>query len=127
MKKSIFTIVMAVCITSLGFASETNKSYHKTNSDAITAYKTSPFCMAIVKGDQETVKKLIELGIDVNEKSDGMTPLMYAARYNRTDIIKILVEKGAEINTKNSKGYTAMKFAKQSNAKEAVALLEELS
>lgn len=127
MKKSIFTILMAVCVTSLSFASESDKSFNDNNSSAIIAYKTSPFCMAIVKGDLETVKKLIELGSDVNEKSDGMTPLMYAARYNRTDIIKILVEKGAKINTKNSKGYTAMKFAKQSNAKEAVALLEELS
>ncbi len=127
MKKSIFTILMAVCVTSLSFASETNRSFNDNNSSTITAYKTSPFCMAIVKGDLETVKKLIELGSDVNEKSDGMTPLMYAARYNRTDIIKMLVEKGAKIKTKNSKGYTAMKFAKQSNAKEAVALLEELS
>ncbi|GGX21678.1 ankyrin repeat domain-containing protein [Aquimarina muelleri] len=127
MKKSIFTIVMVVCITSVSFAKESNKSFKEANDYAITAYKTSPFCMAIVKGDLETVKKLIELGSDVNEKSDGMTPLMYAARYNRTDIIKMLVEKGAKIKTKNSKGYTAMKFAKQSNAKEAVVLLEELS
>jgi ankyrin repeat protein len=83
--------------------------------------------MAIVKGDLEIVKKLIELGSDVNEKSDGMTPLMYAARYNRTDIIKVLVKNGANIKTRDKKGNTAMKFAKLSNAQDAVALLEKLS
>ncbi|GAA4270718.1 hypothetical protein GCM10022258_00110 [Aquimarina gracilis] len=89
--------------------------------------KVNPFCMAIVKGDLEAVKKMIELGSDVNERSEGMTPLMYAARYNRVDIIKVLVEKGANIKARDSKGYKAIYFAKLSNAKEAIALLEELS
>ncbi|WP_109851707.1 ankyrin repeat domain-containing protein [Aquimarina sp. AU58] len=126
MKKTVLATLLVMCITSVSLAAETNVTTTSHNYD-LTAYKTSPFCMAIVKGDLETVKKLIEFGSDVNEKSDGMTPLMYAARYNRADIIKLLVKNGANIKAKNSKGYTAMKFAKQSNAKDAVALLEKLS
>ncbi len=127
MKKTLLFTLAVMLISSISFASETsNVNYDNHNYDLITV-KTSPFCMAIVKGDTETVKKLIELGSDVNEKSNGMTPLMFAARYNRVDIIKLLVEKGANIKTKDSKGYNAMKFAKLSNAKEAIALLEELS
>ncbi len=125
MKKTFLFTVMIMLVSSVSFASE-NVKYTSHKSDLIQS-QTSPFCLAIVKGDTETVKKLIELGSDVNEKSNGMTPLMYAARYNRVAIIKMLIDKGAKINTKDSKGYTAMKFAKLSNANEAIALLKELS
>lgn len=130
MKKSILAILMVMCVTSVSLASEaevtTTNATTSQNYDLAT-FNTSPFCMAIVKGDLETVTKLIELGSDVNKKSNGMTPLMYAARYNRTDIMKVLIKKGAKIKTRDSKGYTALKFAQLSNAKEAVALLKELS
>ncbi len=127
MKKTLLFTLAIMLISSIGFATETSTVDYNQYTYELTKAQTSPFCMAIVKGDTETVKKLIELGSDVNEKSNGMTPLMFAARYNRVDIIKLLVEKGANIKTKNSKGYNAMKFAKLSNAKEAIALLEELS
>lgn len=127
MKKTILTTLMVMCIAFVGFATETNVTTVNSHDYEFSAYKTTPFCMAIVKGDLETVKKLIELGSDVNRKSDGMTPLMYAARYNRVEIIKILVKEGANIKTKDPKGFTAMKFAELSNAKEAMVLLKELS
>ncbi len=102
-----------------------------TNDYNVESVKTkntvSPFCMAIVKGDLETVKKMIELGSDVNKKSDGMTPVMYASRYNRTEIIKVLVKNGANLKTKTDKGYTALKYAELSNAKEAIELLKTMS
>ncbi|WP_062062503.1 ankyrin repeat domain-containing protein [Aquimarina longa] len=126
MRKAILATLMVICTVYVSVGAETSTITTSHDYD-LMIYKTSPFCMAIVKGDLETVKKLIELGSDVNEKSEGMTPLMYAARFNRTEIIKVLVKKGARIKTKDSKGYTAMKFAKLSNAKEAITLLKELS
>ncbi|MBQ0736389.1 ankyrin repeat domain-containing protein [Aquimarina celericrescens] len=128
MKKSIFTVLAVMFIASASFATGVEMTTNSHNYEQkILKAKVSPFCMAIVKGDLDTVKKMIELGSDVNEKSEGMTPLMYAARYNRADIIKVLVQKGAKISTKDSKGHNAMKFAKLSNAKDAIAVLEELS
>ena len=127
MKKSLLLTLSVILISAASFAKEMEAFNYEDNAYELIAPQTSPFCMAIVKGDTETVKKLIELGSDVNKKSNGMTPLMFAARYNRVEIIKLLVEKGANVKAKNSKGYNAMKFAKQSNAKEAIALLEELS
>ncbi|WP_298321148.1 ankyrin repeat domain-containing protein [uncultured Aquimarina sp.] len=126
MKKTIVTALMILFITSVSFASEEPMTTDSHNYE-LTTYKLSAFCMAIVKGDLETVKKMIELGSDVNKQSEGKTPLMYAARYNRADIIKLLVAKGAKVKTRDSKGYTAMKFAKLSNAKDAIAILKELS
>ena len=86
---------------------------------------TSPLVMAIYKGDIESVKKFIEYGADVNEKSNGMSPLMYAARYNKTDIIRILILKGAKINDKDENGLTALKYAELSNSNESVVLLKQ--
>ncbi len=86
----------------------------------------SPFCLSIVKGDYEMVKKMIELGTEINISSEGMTPLMYAARYNRVEIIKLLVANGAITTTKDSKGFTAVKYAELSGANEAKELLFQL-
>mgnify|MGYP006191513899 CR=1 FL=1 len=55
-----------------------------------------------------------------------MTPLMIAARYNRVEIIKLLIASGARTYEKNEKGYTALKYAELSNASEAIALLKDL-
>lgn len=127
MKKTFLSTLMIVCIASVSFASVEKLATNNEPLHELTAPQVSPFCLAIVKGDLDTVKKMIEFGTDVNEKSQGMTPLMYAARYNRVEIIKLLVNKGAKIKTKNDKGYNAMKYAEFSNAKEAIAILEELS
>ncbi|WP_025742926.1 ankyrin repeat domain-containing protein [Aquimarina pacifica] len=126
MKKTILTVMTIMFISSVSLAKEANSTTTSYDYELVT-FKANPLCMAIVKGDLEAVKKMIEFGNDVNEVSEGMTPLMYAARYNRLEIIKVLVEKGAKIKTKNRKGYNAIKFAEISNAKEAVALLKELS
>ncbi|WP_103866677.1 MULTISPECIES: ankyrin repeat domain-containing protein [Aquimarina] len=128
MKKTIFATLLIMCVTTISFANKETKIVSDSHHNyELNSYSTSPFCMAIVKGEVEMVKKLIEYGSNVNQKSDGMTPLMYAARYNRTEIIKMLIKKGANVKTKDAKGYTAMKFAELSNAKEAIALLKEMS
>ena len=54
-----------------------------------------------------------------------MSPLMTAARYNKVEIIKVLLAAGARPSDKNEKGYTALKFAQLSNATEAIALLKD--
>ena len=82
--------------------------------------------MSIVKGDIETVKKLIELGVNINEKSNGMTPAMYAARFNKVEILKLLVKHGADLKIKSDKGNKVEKYAELSNAKEALVYLEGL-
>lgn len=89
--------------------------------------ETSPFHMSIVKGDVETVQILIELGADVNEKCNGLTPAMYAAKFNRTEVLVILINNGANLKTKSDKGQTALEYAEFSNAEDAqVVIVEEL-
>jgi ankyrin repeat protein len=54
-----------------------------------------------------------------------MTPLMVAARYDRVEILKILLSNGAKLNAKDEKGFTALKHAELSNANGAVQFLKK--
>lgn len=125
MRKTILTGIAACMLAVTGVSANTTSSDFDGNLNAsvITA-EINSFCKAIVKGDFETVKKLIELGEDVNQKSLGMAPIHFAARYNRTDILKLLIEKGANVKKRCDKGYTAKKYAELSNAQEALEILE---
>jgi ankyrin repeat protein len=119
--------ILIACLTiSFAFASDPINDLNSFKVTKTEIINVSPFCISIVKGDLEFVKKMIKLGSDVNKQSNGLTPLMYAARHGRLEIIKLLVANGAKINRKNEKGYNAMKYAKLSSAKEAITLLLEL-
>ncbi|WP_040247974.1 ankyrin repeat domain-containing protein [Psychroserpens mesophilus] len=126
MKKSvvIVAIAMAFSVTALN----AKNVISNTSTYEVVAKKSnvSPFCLSIVKGDIETVQKLIDLGINVNKTSQGLTPAMYAAKYNRLDILKLLVENGAKLNIKSDKGMTAEKYAEASNAQDALSYLRNL-
>ena len=96
-----------------------------TTSREIVNYDNTPLCAAIMKGDLATVKKFIEYGSDVNETSNGLTPLMFAARYNKVDIIKFLLENGADKNAKDGRGNNALKYAELSKSQAAIDFLRQ--
>ena len=126
MKKSIVYLGVAlVAFTNVSLASNF-KCFNADKKVITSAYDASPLNVAILKGDIQSVLKFIEYGADVNEKSEEMTPLMTAARYNKVEIIKILLAQGAKPGVKNEKGFTALKYAQLSNAAEAVAILKDL-
>ncbi|PKQ43919.1 ankyrin repeat domain-containing protein [Confluentibacter flavum] len=124
MKKTIIISALALCFSVVTLHAETSIKT-LTNYQPTSKVKVSPFCVSIAKGDFETVKKLVELGTDVNQKSEGMTPVMYAAKYNRTDILKLLIANGANLKAKSDKGMTAIKYAELHKAHDAKAILEE--
>jgi ankyrin repeat protein len=124
MKKTIIYLgITLMAFSSLSFASNTNFIGNQKKLNIVNV-SPAPLSVAISKGEIETVKKFIEYGMDVNEKLNGMTPLMYAARYNKVEIIKYLLQKGADRNIKDSQGFTALKYAELSNAYEAIAVLK---
>ncbi len=120
----IITVAMALSVIILNATNRTSTSIH--SFEVITSSEVSTFCMAIVKGDIETVEKLLELGTNVNEVSLGLTPAMYAAKYNKVDILKLLVKKGADLNRRSDSGFTAKRYAQLSNAKEVLKYIEGL-
>jgi uncharacterized protein len=123
MKKSI--LILSLSFATLGNVIYASGGQTLTNNKEITFFETTPLCKAIGKGDLVAVKVFIEYGADVNEVSDGMTPLMLAARYNRVDIIDLLLEKGAKIDTEDESGNTAMQYAENSKAANAFIRLKK--
>jgi uncharacterized protein len=130
MKKSIFTLSLLLCVaTQSVLASTTSVSQTDFKIETLGEFSrmyATPLVVAISKGEIEIVKKFVEYGADVNEKTNGKTPLMYASRANQLEIVKFLVEKGADLNEKDKLGMKALDYAKLSNATEVVLYLETL-
>ncbi|TAI46799.1 ankyrin repeat domain-containing protein [Flagellimonas allohymeniacidonis] len=124
MKKTILTVVAVCLFVATGMNANNSTAVDNTVEVPKISVELNSFCKAIVKGDVETVKKLIELGEDVDKKSLGMAPIHYAARYNRVEIVELLLANGANAKKKCDKGYTAAKYAELSGAMEALQALK---
>lgn len=125
MKKTILTTAAVFLLAVSGMYAEHNV---KAGEPAIISSQVknnglNPFCKAIVNGDIDTVRKLISLGEDINQKSLGMTPAIVAARYNKAEILELLIQHGANLKIKSDKGYTAKKYAELSNAMAALEVI----
>ncbi|MEM1260351.1 MAG: ankyrin repeat domain-containing protein [Bacteroidota bacterium] len=117
-----FSCIAMTIMAMSGFNTATaalNLSFENVNAE-----KPSPFCAAIMKGDMEAVKKMISQGEDVNQKSMGMTPAHYAARYNKPEILELLIQNGANLKKRSDDGYTAKRYAELSNATEAMDVIK---
>jgi ankyrin repeat protein len=86
----------------------------------------SVFDIAITYDNLEFVKYLVAQGRDVNKTSrkSGFTPLMAAACYGRIEIVQYLLEQGADQLAQDTKGFTAIDFARKMNKKSILALLD---
>jgi hypothetical protein len=70
----------------------------------------------------DLARQFIEAGVDVNYQyplaknyADGMTPLLYAAKWGNFEIVKLLIEKGANVNARDINGNTALSAARTNN------------
>jgi len=119
------TVPVLVCLFSFGFLSA-EVSKNETLSTEALSYEMPSFFKLIQKGDVKGVKSMIEAGENINKKVKGLTPLMFAARYNKTEIVKLLIEKGAKLKTRSSRdNVTALTIAKRSKATDVVKVLEK--
>lgn len=79
---------------------------------------------AIVNDKYEEVEKLLQAGINVNEKNAlRASPLSWAACVGNLDCISKLLDLGADIEATTLKGETALHFAAQCGQAEAVLLI----
>jgi len=97
--------------------------------EKLTEYNQSnPLTIAASTGNFEAVNTLIKAGANYNIIIDNKTPLMIAAVLggvvgDTLEVMKVLIRAGADINTKNSNGWTALMYAASRNNKEAVKML----
>lgn len=68
---------------------------------------------AVLTGNLEAVKQHIEAGTDIDEKEPfgGSTPLISAATFGKPEIVKMLIDAGADLSIKNNDGSTALHSA----------------
>lgn len=122
MKKLILPLL--VCLCAFGSVNATSLKVENDNIEK-PGYDVSTFCKLIQSGNLEVVKSMIEFGEDVNQKSKGLTPLMFAARHNKTEIVNLLLKNGAKLNTKSDRdNITALDIAKRSKAVDAIKVIE---
>ena len=69
----------------------------------------------------DLAKQFIKAGVDVNYQypqsgsntENGMTPLLYAAKWGNFEMVKLLAENGANLNIRSFNGDTALSIAKK--------------
>ena len=132
MRKTViaFGILFSVMLTSANANTNIDpvKGPKITKKVTKTAIKNlAPLSIAVAQGDYEMVEKFLEYGSDIEQVSEtmGMTPLMFAARYNNVKMLKLLVTNGAKTDVKSKLGMTASDYAKESNAADAISFLKK--
>jgi TonB family protein len=80
---------------------------------------------AITDGDMATVRSLVAAGSDVNTTIGGQTPLILAVAFRHIDILKLLLEAGANPQIRDGLGMNAIDWAKRKGFVEGEALLAQ--
>lgn len=82
--------------------------------------------------DPAVVRALLDHGAQVNDRSGtsaicpGSTPLIYSVWYSNIDVIRILLEHGANVSAKDDKGETALDWVRSDpDASKTAALLRK--
>jgi ankyrin repeat protein len=79
---------------------------------------------AVMKGQENIVKFLIDSGANVNVRDKvGLTPLYHAAMNGQRNIAKLLAHNGANVNEVDNQGYTALHHAAINDQKGIAELL----
>ncbi|SNR17709.1 ankyrin repeat domain-containing protein [Tenacibaculum jejuense] len=123
MKKIILTIALAFCALSTTTVNATELTDYE-NITVLAYDDVTTFCKLIKEGNYKAVEAMINSGEDINKKSTGLTPLMFAARYNKAKIAKLLIDNGAKLKARSNRGLTALKWAKLAKANETMKVIE---
>jgi uncharacterized protein len=71
----------------------------------------SKLTKAAYKGDSAEVEQLLKNGSDPDERQMGITALMTACNRGHADVVRLLVEKGADVNAKDWEGWSPLMAA----------------
>jgi len=98
---------------------------HGADVNARNHQGLTPLHMATTLGEVDVTKVLLENGADPNVTLQSLTPLHVAAFAGYPDIVELLLKHGADPSIRDSDGKTALDFARESNRKDVVKIIEE--
>ena len=75
-------------------------SQHQADINAKTRYGASALTLAAKGGHVQTVKLLLDSGVDLNCVGDGceFSPLMVAAQHGHDTVLRVLLDRGGDVN-----------------------------
>jgi hypothetical protein len=83
-----------------------------------------PLTNAVQSGDEQAVSAILANGADVNETTGGgQTALILAVIFGRTNLVKLLMNAGADPQLRDNLGLNAVEWAQRRGLTEAVAIL----
>ncbi len=90
------------------------------------ARRDAPLLAAVKAADVDTVRSLVDQGVDVNQAApDGATALHWAVHRNDAGLAGLLLEAGADVSAKNRYGVQPISLAAENGSAEILeALLE---
>jgi ankyrin repeat protein len=98
------------------------------NVNARDDYGNTPIIFASEQGHLQSVELLLRAGADVNARTSFnlLSALMLAARHGYLEIVKILHERGGEVEVQNLAGYTPLMEAAEGGHTQIVEALLEM-
>lgn len=107
--KTVFSFTLAISLLAIA-CSESDKS---TKTKSLVDKPKIDIQTAILSDNLDIVKQHIEAGTDINKKEQmsGSTPLISAATFGKTAIVKALIDANADLSIKNNEGATALHIA----------------
>jgi ankyrin repeat protein len=127
-KTNKFWVLLPVLGILFSNALQVNAATKENTKVSVVIVKPEPtqLNLAISNGDLSKVQELVGKGVNINDKDErGKTPLMYAILYKQTDIISFLIQNGAKLTTKDSRGFVVSDYAKKSKSATIIKIIEE--
>ncbi len=113
----------------LSKGSKVNQNNAESSTALIQAASGHWFKQFPTKNLMNTVKTLLKAGAKINSRKTGFTALMYACYNGHTELVNLLIKKGAKINIKIADdksffpGYTCLMFAARKGDINTIKLL----
>lgn len=85
-------------------------------------------CEGVSPNVEQVVTDLLDLGSDPNDRSaEGKTAMMVAARRGHVEIVKMLIDRGADVSATSIHGWSVTHYACQSGSEELLYSLKSIT
>ncbi len=110
MTSRIFILIGVISILSAN-CGEPQDSYKQKLSEMGLSFNGKNFVDCIARRDIEAVRLFLSAGMSPDQGDQSRLPLVEATRRGYSDIAMILIDAGADVNSKDAYGVTAMMYA----------------